>query len=1166
MWKKILKFLLWMLIFALVAAAVTGIVLFLGKEIEDALVVNAIVFGTWLLIWIIRRIYVRLRARAQARRAINEDEPDPEAGIPTRELLRNLKKRWQGAMRSIRHSQLKQHGNPVYVLPWYMVIGKPRSGKSTAMKNARLLSPLLESLDHDNGQTRNLDFWLYEDAIVIDTAGRYAVPDNAQRDRLEWAALLDMLANHKEKEPLNGLVIVAAADRLLKCSEQELMEEGRQVRASMNELMTRLEVKLPVYLMITKGDLVPGFTEWAGHFPDDVTAQALGELLEHERGSMLERVSLALDALIDRAKELRLVLLDRKRNIGAPVLDFPETLDTLRRGLIAFANGALAENAYQETPYLRGLFMSSSEQASNDKKNAPATPRGLFLKEFFTRVMPPDRDLLRTLPKAERLRRIAWQYGVSAGGAVVALAFIALFGMFFHDMRAMQALHADLDPVALDENNVVERFYSLGEIRGVIEALEATESTWLVPWAMPYGETVELQALKRRYLRSFETGVLALLDTRRAALLNAIATTDAGDARRGDLLLGLTRDINLLGARLENDALNPPAMLPAMTPEYLALLEAEFGGDVALEFHDAYLAWLGWQDSDAVIRERREAAHTALIAALESAPGDVQWMVRLANRQGLDDVGIDDFWPGSRRIADAPSVAAAYTLAGNEFIQGVLAEIDTALVGRPGSEVATGALAAAFDENYRAAYIDAWLNFAARFDVGMQRLGRRQDWVDVLNQFPLDTNPYFSLLGRMQAELTAFPPDDEDPALMLVTYFSEMQNFVGAGDEGGGANKGAAAKLGLKLLGKTGKAGKAIAAVGKKGLATSKKVKKIAGKKGAGKEALDNSLEQAANTLKDYKKALADAAFAADAKQVSYDTTVVAFNSPAAPESGNGPVAAAYTAMNALQAIAGRPYEANELFWQLYTGPARLAQRFMAEEASCHLDETWQTTVRAEADGVRGDKLPALLIGDGGLVWNYIDGPAAPFVEKRAGKGYLPRESSAGAMAFNSEFLEFVNNANNGRHLLAGDYTVSITARPTSVNADATVLPASTVLELECAAGPQVLTNLNFPVQKDFAWSLANCGDTSLTISIGRTKLKQAWPGEKGFPRFLSDFRDGRVTFPAAAFPGEAGELAEMGITRIEVNFGLKGQQPVQQMLTGVPVELPVHAAMCWGT
>ncbi|MBW3567844.1 MAG: hypothetical protein KY410_07805, partial [Proteobacteria bacterium] len=696
MWKKILKFLLWLLIFALVAAAVTGIVLFLGKEIEDALVVNVIVFGTWFVIWIIRRTYVRLRARAQARRVINEDEPDPEAGIPTRELLRNLKKRWQGAMRSIRQSQLRQHGNPVYVLPWYMVIGRPRSGKSTAMKNARLLSPLLESLDHDNGQTRNLDFWLYEDAIVIDTAGRYAVPDNAQRDRLEWAALLDMLANHKEKEPLNGLVIVAAADRLLKCSEQELMEEGRQVRASMSELMTRLEVKLPVYLMITKADLVPGFTEWAGHFPDDVTAQALGQLLEDEHGTVMERVNSALDALIMRTKELRLVLLDRKRNVDSAVIDFPETLDTLRRGLNAFANGALAENTYQETPYLRGLFMSSSEQASNEKKNAPTTPRGLFLKEFFTRVMPPDRDLLRTLPKAQRLRRLALQYGMSIGGAVVVLAFLALSGMFFTDMRNLQQLHADIDPVAVDDSDVVSRFHSLAEIRRVIEALEATEATWLVPWAMPNGETMALQAMKRRYLRGFETGVLALLDARRDRLFDEM-NRNVTDPRRGDLLLGLTREINLLGARLANDELNPPAALPVMTPEYLSLLEAEFGADVAIEFHDAWLAWLAWQENDAVIRARRDNSRATLIASLEAAPGDVQWLVRLANRQGLDDVGLDEFWPGSARVNDAPSVAAAYTTAGNDFIQSVLAEIDAALLGNAGSDATVAALATAFD-------------------------------------------------------------------------------------------------------------------------------------------------------------------------------------------------------------------------------------------------------------------------------------------------------------------------------------------------------------------------------------------------------------------------------------------------------------------------------------
>ncbi|HEX7030853.1 MAG TPA: type VI secretion protein IcmF/TssM N-terminal domain-containing protein [Gammaproteobacteria bacterium] len=1157
MLKKVLKFLLWLLIFALVAAAVTGIVLYLGKTVEDALVVNGIVFGAWFLIWLIRRIYVRLRARAQAKRVINEDEPDPEAGIPTRELLRNLKARWQNAMRSLGKSQLKQHGNPVYVLPWYLVMGRPRSGKSTAMKNARLLSPLLESMDHDNGQTRNLDLWLYEDAIVIDTAGRYAVPDNAARDRLEWAALLDMLARHKEKEPLNGVVMVVAADRLLKCSEAELMEEGRQVRASLSELMTRLEVKLPVYVMITKADLLPGFTAWANHFPDEVTAQALGELLEDERGTTLERLDAALDAVITRGKELRLVLLDRKRNIDNDALSLPETLATLRRGLHAFASGALAENAYQETPYLRGLFLSSSEQAVNEKKNAPTEARGLFLKEFFTRVMPPDRDLLRTLPKAERLRRLALQYGASIGGAVVVLAFIALGGLFFTDLRALDQLHAEASPVVVNDDDVVEQFHSLTEIRALVEALEATEAAWLVPWALPGGETLALQSMKHRYARAFETGVLDALDARRRALEDEL-NANPDDPRRGDLLLGLVREVNLLDARLLNDAMQPPSALPAPPPEYPGLLGAGFAGDAALEFHSAFLAWLAWQDDDAVIRARRDAVRAELVAALAAAPGDIRWLVRLANRQGLDGVVLDDFWPGSKRITEAPRIDAAFTVAGHDFIQGVRAEIALALPEENANS--------ATEENYRAAYLDAWRNFASRFDAGMQRLATRKDWIDLLNQFPLDTNPYFTLLGRMQAELAPFATAAAaDPALMLVTYFNDMQNFVGAGGEGGGANKGAAAKLGLKLLGKTGKVGKAIAGVAKKGLKTAKKVQKISGKKGASKEELDTSLEQAATTLKDYKKALADAAFAADTRQVSYDTTVVAFNTPNAPESGAGPVAMAYTAINALQAIAGRPYEANELFWQLYTGPARLVQRYMAEEANCRLDETWQSAVLAEADGVRGDKLPALLIGESGLVWTYIAGPAAPFIEKRAGRGYLPRVANENEMAFTGNFLDFINDADVGRNLLGGEYVVSISGRPTGVNPEATVLPSSTVLQLECAAGPQTLTNLNFPVSRDFAWSLANCGDTTLTISIGRTTLTRAWPGEKGFPRFLNDFRDGSVTYPASAFPDDAAALAEMGITRVDVNFALSGQQPVQRMLAGVPLDLPEHAAMCWG-
>ena len=187
-----------------------------------------------------------------------------------------------------------------------MVIGKPRSGKSTALKNAKLLLPDIDIPKQGEGSTLNLDWWLYEQAIVLDTAGRYAVPDNAQRDKKEWGTLLQMLSRHKQKEPINGVVLVIAANRLLENSEEELMEEGRQVRASINELMERLEVKVPVYLMITKCDLIDGFKEWSDYLPEESTLQAMGHLHEGELINLDAHVDTIFDSIVDRIKELRI--------------------------------------------------------------------------------------------------------------------------------------------------------------------------------------------------------------------------------------------------------------------------------------------------------------------------------------------------------------------------------------------------------------------------------------------------------------------------------------------------------------------------------------------------------------------------------------------------------------------------------------------------------------------------------------------------------------------------------------------------------------------------------------------------------------------------------------------------------------------------------------------
>ena len=132
-------------------------------------------------------------------------------------MLKNCVTSWKKAVETLRGSHLKKLGNPLYVLPWYMVIGESGSGKTTSLSSARLASPF-EELGRVRGVsgTKQCDWWFFEQAVVIDTAGRYTIPVNGDRDRDEWQKFLSLLLRYRRKEPLNGLIVTVAADRLLK--------------------------------------------------------------------------------------------------------------------------------------------------------------------------------------------------------------------------------------------------------------------------------------------------------------------------------------------------------------------------------------------------------------------------------------------------------------------------------------------------------------------------------------------------------------------------------------------------------------------------------------------------------------------------------------------------------------------------------------------------------------------------------------------------------------------------------------------------------------------------------------------------------------------------------------------------------------------------------------
>lgn len=135
-------------------------------------------------------------------------------------------------------SRLKQTGGKtaLYDLPWYVIIGPPGAGKTTALVHSGLEFPGTDPAAVAGvGGTRNCDFWFARDAVLIDTAGRYTTQDSdAQADSASWAAFLQELKGARPDQPINGVILALSCSDLMTAGEPALQAHADTVRARLS--------------------------------------------------------------------------------------------------------------------------------------------------------------------------------------------------------------------------------------------------------------------------------------------------------------------------------------------------------------------------------------------------------------------------------------------------------------------------------------------------------------------------------------------------------------------------------------------------------------------------------------------------------------------------------------------------------------------------------------------------------------------------------------------------------------------------------------------------------------------------------------------------------------------------------------------------------------------
>ncbi len=259
----------------------------------------------------------------------------------------------------------------LYDLPWYVLIGPPGSGKTTALVNSGLKFPLSRGATPAAiagvGGTRYCDWWFTEEAVMIDTAGRYTTHDSdATADKASWLAFLDLLKKNRQRQPINGVLVAISLEDLMMLPPADIAAHANAIRARLLELHGRLKVDFPVYALFTKGDLVAGFTEYFASQSDQGRRQVWGATFQTDdkTRNLVGDIPKEFDDLIER---LNSDLTDRLQEEPTPsnrvlLYGFPTQMAALKRPIFDFLNQIFEPTRYHANATLRGFYFTSGTQ------------------------------------------------------------------------------------------------------------------------------------------------------------------------------------------------------------------------------------------------------------------------------------------------------------------------------------------------------------------------------------------------------------------------------------------------------------------------------------------------------------------------------------------------------------------------------------------------------------------------------------------------------------------------------------------------------------------------------------------------------------------------------------------------------------------------------------
>lgn len=464
----------------------------------NRIVLIAVVVVGYAVFALVRKLLRKRREKKLSADLAASTSVDPSRERSDEELA-TLKEKFDEALAILRSSGKGRFLSAgLYSLPWYMIIGPPGAGKTTLLVNSGLQFPLAEKMGLSKlqgvGGTRFCDWWFTDEAVILDTAGRYTTQDSDEQvDNAAWQGFLAMLRKNRRRRPINGIVVAISIDDVARQSEVDRERTANAIRLRIQELYEQLGVRFPVYVMFTKCDLLSGFMEFHGELDRHEREQVWGatfalnaDPLESMEGELRLLQQQLQSRLVQRLQQERD---PQRRNL---IYNFPSLFDAAKPLVMDFMQRVFKPSRYTITPFLRGVYFTSGTQEGTpfnrlinqlarnfSLSNASiysGTSKGksFFIKDLLSKVIFGESGLAGANLKAERLYAAARTAGFVAI-ATVPVALIAIWFISAAGNRSMMdslrvgsdSLHAQVEQVTPHSESLLTVLPLLNEARAL---------------------------------------------------------------------------------------------------------------------------------------------------------------------------------------------------------------------------------------------------------------------------------------------------------------------------------------------------------------------------------------------------------------------------------------------------------------------------------------------------------------------------------------------------------------------------------------------------------------------------------------------------------------------------------------------------------------------------